>query len=86
MGVNVLGMTGLFPSSIYTTPLSFSVTIMLLGIAILKYNFLDVAPIALQRIVNQMSDAYLVLTKEYEVSDCNKAFEKIFKIKKDYIR
>ena len=85
MGVNVLGMTGLFPSSIYTTPLSFSVTIMLLGVSILKYNFLDVAPIALQRIVNQMSDAYLVLTKEYEVSDCNKSFEKIFKIKTEYI-
>lgn len=83
--LNILGMTNIVPMTIYVTPISFSLTILLIGIAILKYNFLDVAPIALQRIVNQMSDAYLVLTKDYMISDCNRSFEKIFKIKKEYI-
>ena len=83
--LNVLGMTNIVPMTVYVTPISFSITILLIGIAILKYNFLDVAPIALQRIVNQMSDAYLVLTKDYVISDCNRSFEKIFKVKKEYI-
>ena len=83
--LNVLGMTNIVPMTVYVTPISFSITILLIGIAILKYNFLDVAPIALQRIVNQMSDAYLVLTKDYMISDCNRSFEKIFKVKKEYI-
>lgn len=84
--VNVVGLTNLISMSIYTTPISLSITILLWGIAIFKYDFLNVAPIALSRIVNQMSDAYIVLNINNEISDCNTAFEKVFHIdKKDII-
>lgn len=82
--LNILGMT-IFKMNIYVTPISFSISILLISIAILKYNFLDLNPIALQRIVNQMSDSYLVINKYGEVSDCNKAFENMFKLKKENI-
>lgn len=79
--VNVCGMV-FFSANIYVTPISFIVTILLFGIAILRYNFLSVAPIALKRVVDQMSDLYLVLNQDYIISDCNKPFENVFHTKK----
>ena len=80
--VNVLCMT-VIDSNIYITPISFIVTILFFGIAILRYNFLNVAPIALKKVVDQMSDLYLVLNQDCIVSDCNKPFEKVFKVTKN---
>ena len=80
--VNVLCMT-VIDSNIYITPISFIVTILFFGIAILRYNFLNVAPIALKKVVDQMSDLYLVLNQDCIVSDCNKPFEKVFKVIKN---
>ena len=83
--VSVAGATNLIHSNIYLTPISFSATVLLCGIAIFKYDFLNISPIALNRIVNQMSDAYVVLNTNYLISDCNKAFEDFFNVKKDDI-
>lgn len=82
--VNILGMTVL-NTNIYITPIFFIITILFFGVAILRYNFLNIAPVALKRIVDQMSDLYLVLNKDYIISDCNKPFEQIFKVKKSYL-
>ena len=79
--VNALGMT-VIDTNIYVTPISFIVTILFFGVAILRYNFLSVAPIALKRVVDQMSDLYLVLNQDYIISDCNMPFEKVFNTKK----
>ena len=80
--VNVCGML-FFSYNIYVTPISFIVTILLFGVAILRYNFLSIAPIALKRVVDQMSDLYLVLNQDCIISDCNKPFEKVFKTEKN---
>lgn len=80
--VNVCGML-FFSYNIYVTPISFIITIFLFGIAILRYNFLSIAPIALKKVVDQMSDLYLVLNQDCVVSDCNKPFEKVFKVYKN---
>lgn len=86
IAVNVIGFMNIVPMSIYTTPISLSFTIVLWGIAIFKYDFLNISPIALSSVVNQMSDAYVVLNINNEISDCNNSFEKIFKVnKKDII-
>ena len=71
-----------FSYNIYVTPISFIITILFFGVAILRYNFLSVAPIALKRVVDQMSDLYLVLNQDYIISDCNKPFENVFHTKK----
>lgn len=81
ISVNIMCMTVL-SANIYITPIFFIVTILLFGVAILRYNFLSVAPIALKKVVDQMSDLYLVLNQDCIVSDCNKPFEKIFKTTK----
>ncbi len=82
--INVLGMT-IFNMNIYVTPLSFLFTIIFMSIAIFRYDFLNIAPIALKRIVNQMSDLYIVLNRDYLVSDCNEPFEKLFKVSRSRI-
>ena len=84
IAVNVIGMT-ILEGNIYTTPISFIVTIILFRIAILRYNFLNIAPIALKRVVNQMSDSYMILNQDYIVSDCNKPFEHTFKTNRDML-
>lgn len=79
--VNLLGLTSI-NMNIYMTPISLIATIMFYGVAILRYNFLNVAPIALKRVVDQMSDLYLVLNQDCIISDCNKPFENVFNVQK----
>ena len=52
----------------------FSVTIILLILAIMKFDFLSVVPIALQMVVDIISDFYVVFGEENEIIDFNKAF------------
>lgn len=79
--VNVCGMT-VISGNIYITPISFIITIVFFGVAILRYNFLNISPIALKNVVNQMSDLYLVLNQDCIISDCNKPFENVFHVQK----
>ena len=78
--LDILRITKTIPVSEFATPITLGLTALLWGIAIVKYNFLDLAPIAIKKIVNQMSDAYVVLSRDYTVSDCNETFEKLFEV------
>ena len=78
--VNILGLFQILPVNIYSTPISFSFTIICLSLAIFKFSFLEATPIALQRIVDRISDGYIVLNTDYEISDYNKTFINIFHI------
>ena len=84
--VNVLGTFGMVPMSIYTTPICFSITIILYALAIFKFQFLGVAPIALQKIVDRISDSYVVLGEDNGITDFNKTFLDTFKFKEKQIR
>lgn len=84
IAVNIMGMTFL-KMNIYVTPISFTFSTILIAIAIFKYNFLEITPIALKRIVNQMSDLYIVLNNSNVVSDCNEPFANCFQYKKSKI-
>ncbi|MDD2190900.1 MAG: diguanylate cyclase [Eubacteriales bacterium] len=53
----------------------FSVTVILFILAIVKYNFLNVVPIALRKVVDIITDVYVVFSEEYEIIDFNNAFE-----------
>ena len=78
--VNIIGASKLVSMSIYITPMSFFFTILCLGFAIFKFNLLRSTPIALQRIVDRISDSYLVLNTNYIISDYNKTFTTTFKM------
>ena len=67
--------------SIYITPITFTFTIIFLTFAIFKANLFKIAPIALQSIVDRISDSYVVLNDDYEISDFNDTFIKTFHVK-----
>ncbi len=75
--LNILGTFSIIPMTVYVTPISFSFAILFYAIAIFKFQFLKVSPIALQKIVDRMSDAYIVINKEYQIIDFNQALQNI---------
>lgn len=84
--VNILGTFKIIPMSIYITPITFTITIIFCVIAIFKFQFLGVAPIALQKIVDRISDGYVVLNEDNTITDFNKTFLDIFKLKPEDLR
>ncbi len=86
ISVNILGLLNIIPMSIYVTPICFTITILLLALAIFKFNFSNTTPIALQRIVDRISDSYMVLDEENVITDFNKTFLTTFSLKPSNIR
>ena len=84
--VNLLGTFNIVSMTIYITPICFTFTILCYSLAIFKFKFLSVAPIALQRVVDRMSDAYIVLNEENRIIDFNETLLKTSKLKSDFIR
>lgn len=80
--VNVLGsFLKLIPMTVFVTPISFSVSIICFALAIFKFDFLGIAPIALRKIADRVSDSYLVLNDDGNITDFNQTFLVTFKIK-----
>ena len=73
LAINIVGLFGI-EMSIYVTPISLTTTVLFFSIAILKFNFLNVTPIALQTVVDRMSDGYIVLDENNTIIDFNKTF------------
>ncbi len=72
--INILGSLQVISMSIYVTPIAFAITIFFISLAIFKFDFLKVAPIALQRIVDRISDSYIVLNENNKIIDFNQTF------------
>ena len=72
--------------SIYLTPISFTIAIVCFALAIFKFKFLSIAPIALQRVVDRISDGYLVLNEDNKIIDFNKTLLSLFHVKDVDIR
>ena len=84
--INILGTFKIIPMSIYITPITFTVTIVLCAISIFKFQFLGVAPIALQKIVDRISDSYIVIDESNGITDFNKTFIDTFKLNEQKVR
>ena len=83
--INIIGLFGV-EMSIYITPISFTTTVVFFSIAILKFNFLNVTPIALQTVVDRMSDGYIVLDENNTIIDFNKTFLNMVKLSDSKLR
>ena len=78
--LNFWGTCKILPMTVYVTPISFSLSMIFFAFAILKFQFLGATPIALQKIVDRMSDSYLVLNDDGTITDFNQTFITTFKI------
>ncbi len=83
---NVLGTFKIIPMSVFITPISFAFAMVFFALAIFKFKFLGIAPIALRTVVNRMSDSYIILNENYVVTDFNNTFLNTFKLKDENIR
>ena len=74
LSINIISTARIIDFTIYVTPISFAITIVLLTFAIFKFKFLSITPVALQKIVDRISDGYLVLNEENIITDFNKTY------------
>ena len=86
IGINIISTFRIMEFAIYITPISFAITIVLLTFAIFKFKFLSITPVALQKIVDRISDGYLVLNEENVITDFNQTYLEIFKQKSEKVR
>lgn len=84
--VNILTTFNILNLTVYATPISFSVALLLFSLAIFKFDFLKVTPIALQRIVDRMSDGYIVVDDANFVTDFNETFLSLFFLTANEVR
>lgn len=84
--VNILITYKIMPLPTYFTPIAFLAGMICFMYAIMKYNLFNVVPIALQFIVDRISDCFIVINEDYEIIDFNKplltVFDGIIKIKR----
>ncbi len=83
---NILGTFKIIPMSIYVTPITFTIAIICCAVSIFKFKFLGVNPIALQKIVDRISDSFVVLDDNNEIIDFNQTFLTTFKLKSTDVR
>lgn len=84
--INALATFGVISSTIYITPITFFIGLAFYYIAIFRFQFLSVSPIALQKIVDRISDNYLILNYDNIVTDFNETFLKTFNFTANRIR
>lgn len=86
LSVNILGSLQIVEVSIYATPIAMSTSAICFALAIFKFKFLSITPIAMQRIVDRMSDSFIVINEENMITDFNDTFLKTFKLKDTEVR
>lgn len=84
--INALATFGILNLSIYVTPIAYIVTLLFYSIALFKLKFLKATPIALQRIVDRISDSYIVLDDNFVITDFNRTFLTTFNLKATDVR
>lgn len=83
---NFLGTFGIISMPVTLTPVLFTITILLCAFAIFKFDFLSVTPIAMQRVVDRMSDGFMVVSEDGIITDFNDTLLKTFKLKPENVR
>ena len=80
--VNMAGYSGLVKLNVYSTPISFTIGILCFAIAAFKLQFFNTTPIALQKIVDRISDGYIIVNEDNRVLDYNQTILTMLNIHK----
>ncbi len=59
---------------VYSTPIAFSFTLAMYLLGMFRFNLLKVAPIALQTVMNRISDSFIVIGPNLNIIDYNYTF------------
>ena len=86
LSVNILSSFNIVKLPKHITPISFAVAMIFFALAIFKFKFLNIVPIALQKVVDNISDSFVVINDTYNIVDYNKTFMDSFKDYLDIVR
>ncbi len=75
---NVAYTLGWTPNRMNLTPVTFAISALLLAWGLFRYHLLDIAPIAREQVVDNISSAVIVLDRHHRIVDMNRAAEKYF--------
>jgi signal transduction histidine kinase len=75
---NIFEAFRIFILPVYITPVAFSFSMICFALAIFKFDFLNIVPIALRRIVDLISDGYLVINEDLVIIDYNQTLLNTF--------
>ena len=78
--LNILGLLRIIDVTIYITPISLSISLICFTLALFRFQLLDTLPIALTKIVDRISDGYIVLNEKNIITNHNFPFLQIFEI------
>ncbi len=86
LALNTLGTMGIIEMTPYVTSMSFSILAIFFAIAIFKFKFISITPIAMQNIVDRMSDSFVVINENNNITDFNKTFTDTFGLSASKVR
>jgi len=78
---NGIVLAGLLPVRIDITSVMFSISILILGWGFLRYQLLDILPVAHRAVFESISDAVIVLDSELRIIELNPVAQGIFKLR-----
>lgn len=78
LSVNIVATLQLIKVSIAATPLAFALTVLCNALSIYYLGFLNVQPIAVQRILDTISDRYIVFDESGLIVSFNRPFAEVF--------
>lgn len=76
--VNVLVTLKILNLSIAATPLAFLITLLFHGIAVYHLNFLNIKPLAIQNMVDNISEGYVIFSSDSCIVYSNSVFDMAF--------
>ena len=86
--VNIIFTFNLLPLPFSSNSIAFTIFVFFIMIAIFKFDFLNIMPIAMRTIVDRISDGFIVIDQNFRITDYNKTmqntFDPIVKIKRKY--
>lgn len=76
--VNILVLFGVIHGGCYSTIPSIVIPIILIGAATVKLDMFNIVPIALQKVVDHISDGFIVIDENRKIIDFNKTAKQSF--------
>lgn len=76
--VNIIATFGVIRLPLHSTPITFSFGVVVFAIAIFRYNFLKISPIALRTVIDKISDSFIVTNNDKYIIDYNQTMATIF--------
>lgn len=74
---NILVSFGIVRGGCYSTIPSLVIFILMIGIATLKFDMFNIVPIALQKVVDHISDGFIVINENGKIIDFNKTVQQL---------